>query len=415
MSTEQALAKLLLPIETAVHAVKPAAYVAAWPYTTTYWEHPDRVPFIQQMPAGIDFWLAIEKDQAYKKDGYIKHIWDYSIDYTGPSDDMLLASQTCRAVHRPLFVKTETGIGLEVFQFPYVPALQRLADKWQRVRGLQPKGVHQSWLFFGMCNSRAEALGLWAAYAPEMPRDEFLRRLAVRDFGPEAAPRVLESWQHLSHAMGHLPVEMVNYYYVGPSFLGPCHPLLPRKGMPVSPVFDGCLFYLQEGGETFSHKNIDETRTCLAIDEVQPAGGLPEPLPGETRSGAQILLDEYAEAAAEARRAWETLRSAEPLLRTPADRQQFAEELPLTELIYRTVLACSNTCRFLLSRDAGDLAPMRVAAEEERANALAALPIYQDAPWLDYPMRIDGFYSSAAEMIAEKVRMIDEWLAETDA
>lgn len=411
LGTEEALAGLLDPIQQAVREANPEAFVAAWPYTTVHWEHPDRVPFIRQMPEGITFFLGIEKDQAYRKEGYIKQVWDYSIDFSGPSDNLRAAAAVCREVGRPLFVKTETGIGLEVFQFPYVPAMQRLADKWQRVRELAPAGVHQSWLFFGMFGSRAEALGLWAAYAPDISRDEYLHRLAVRDLGPQAAPLAMEAWAHMSRAMGHLPVLLYNTYYVGPSFLGPCHPLIYQKGMTLDSVFDAYLFYLQEGGETFAHKHMDEIRTCLAVDELKPALGLPQPLPGEPRTGLQILLDEYAAAADEAGRAWETLRRAEPLLRTAADHLHYRDEILLSELVYRTMLACSSVAHFLVARDDGDTAAMRQIALVERANALAARPIYGQAPWLDYPMRIDGLFSPAVEMIDAKIHMIDDFLA----
>ncbi len=412
LTTEQALAKLLYPIEQAIHKINPDIFLAAWPYTTNQWEHPDRLPFIKDMPQGIDFFLSVEKDQMYEKDGYTKHIWDYSIDFTGPSDNILLTANACKEVNRPLFVKTETGIGLEVFQFPYVPAMQRLSKKWQNVRNLSPKGVHQSWLFFGMCNSRAESLGLWAAYASDMTSDEYLYKIAKRDFGPDAAPGIIESWQYMSNAMGHLPVIMLNYYYIGPSFLGPCHPLVPEKGVKLSPVFDGYLFYLQELGETFSHSNIDETKTCLVIDEINPACGMPITLPGESRSALQIINDEYFEAAKNAEHAWHKLISVESLLRTDADRQHYAEEKYLTELIYRTILACSNTVRFIIARDNNDINTMREISIAERENATSALLIYGDAPWLDYSMRIDGYYSPAKDMINEKVRMIDEWLSQ---
>ncbi len=409
MTTEQALSKLLLPIEQTIHAINPDIFLAAWPYTTHQWEHPDRLPFIKEMPKGIDFFLSVEKDQMYKKNGYVKHVWDYSIDFTGLSDNILLTAKACKEANRSLFLKTETGIGLEVFQFPYVPAMQRLADKWRNVRSLNPKGVHQSWLFFGMCNSRAEALGLWAAYVPEMTSDEYLYQIAVRDFGFAAAPLVLESWQQMSKAMGHLPVLMINDYYKGPSFLGPCHPLIPHKGMALSPVFDGYLFYLQELGETFAHSNIDETKVCLAIDEINPACGLPVPLPDEKRTGEKILSDEYAEAANAAKIAWQKILLIEPYLRTTADTSNFYEESYLIELIFRTLTSCSNTVDFIAARDIGDTETMRRIAVDERKNALSALTIYGQMPWLDYKMRIDGYFSPAADMIAEKVRMIDEW------
>lgn len=414
-STEEVLAHILGDIRGAVQDANPTAYVAAWPYTTSGWERPDRLEFIRRLPPDVGFMLSVEKDQAYHKHGYVKQVWDYSVDYGGPAEPMLKCAAACREVERPLLVKTETGIGLEVIQFPYVPAMQRLARKWEGVRGLAPFGVHQSWLFFGMFNSRAEALGLWAAYAPEMPAHEFLRRLAVRDFGPAAADLVLESWQYMSDSMGRLPLLLFNYYYVGPSFLGPCHPLVPEKGMKLPAVFDGFLFYLQENCETFSVHHIDKTRTCLAVDTIGPCGGMPQVLPGETRGAAEIIRDEYGLATEAALRALDCLRQAATWSVTASDRANLREEALLTELVYRTNRACWNTARWLIARDARDTAVMTAVARDERQNALDAVDLYRQAPWLDYPMRIDGKYSPAADMIAEKIRLLDAWLSAVPA
>jgi len=411
-STEEVLAGILGEIRESLRGANPAAYLAAWPYTTTGWERPDRLEFIRRLPPEVAFMLSVEKDQAFRKEGYLKNIWDYSVDYGGPADPMVKCAAACREVKRPLVVKTETGIGLECIQLPYFPALPRLAAKWEVVRSLSPFAVHQSWLFFGMFNSRAEALGLWAAYAADLPAGTFLKRLAERDFGPAAAPLVLEAWRHLGESAGRLPLLQFNFYYVGPSFLGPCHPLVPEKGLKLSPVFDGYLFYLQEHGETFGAQHVSRTRTCLAIDDFNPSGGLPEPLPGETRSPEEIVRDEYGLAAAAAGRALDCLGRAAPLCATGADRSRLGEETRLTEAVYRANRACWNTARWFIGRNGGDPAAMRLAALDERENALAALPMYAEAPWLEFNRRLDGRYSAAAEMIAEKVRMLDRWLQE---
>ncbi len=408
--TEDVLAHILDEIHGAVREANPGAYVAAWPYSTGSWERPDRLEFIRCLPRDVAFMLSVEKDEAYRKDGYIKKIWDYSVDYGGPAEPMRKCAAACHKAGRPLVVKTETGIGLEVIQFPYVPAMQRLADKWQGVRNLAPFAVHQSWLFFGMFNSRAEALGLWAAYAPEMSRDEFLRKLAMRDFGPAAAPLVIEAWQYMSESMGRLPLLQFNCYYVGPSFLGPCHPLVAEKGMKLPAVFDGFLFYLQEGGETFASKNVDQTRTCLAIDRFDPSGGMPQVLPSERRRSEEIIRDEYGLATETAGRAVEYLRRAAALTVTAVDDEQLRDEALLTEAVYRTNRACYNTARWFIARDAGDVAAMRTIALDERENALSAIPMYTAAPWLELNRRIDGKFSAVADMITEKVSMSDHWL-----
>ena len=167
-------------------------------------------------------------------------------------------------------------------------------------------------------------------------------------------------------------------------------------------------------GETFSTHHIDATRTCLAIDAISPCGGMPQVLPGETRGAAEIIRDEYGLATEASRRALDCLWRAAALSITAADRANLREEALLSEVIYRTNRACWNTARWLIARDAGDTATMAATARDERQNALDAVELYRAAPWLDYPMRVDGRYSRAADMIAEKVRLIDQWLASID-
>ena len=445
-TTEEVVCELAGVVREAVQGAQPKAYVCAWAYSVDGgWSDQRRLELVRRLPQGVTIFQTLEKDQAYRKGGYVKQIWDYSIDYTGPSDIMIGVSAEARRVGRPLFVKTETGIGLEVFQFPYIPAMQHLADKWQCVRDLAPAGVQQSWLFFGMFGSRAEELGLWAAYGQEGPpnamtrvwgpqyrRDEFLGRMAVRDFGPRAAREVLAAWAAMSRAVRHLPCLMLGNYYVGPTFLGPCHPLMPRKGEPAPEAFWAYLFYLQEGGETFSRRQVEESKASLVLTE----------LPATARSvgvdwagdgdGWDIVAGEYSAATDDAYAAWKHLESARGLCATETDRANLHEETLLVELVYRSFRSCRNTVRFLLARrqfeqtrdgapkagtpalgtPAEAMAAMRRLAEDEKANALEAAPIYRQAAWLDLAMRIDGVFTPCQEMIAEKVRQLEAFLGE---
>lgn len=432
LTRETIIADLLEQVQASVRRVKPSAYVAAWAYNVWGWEHPERLPLVRQLPEGVAIYHHIEKDQHLRKDGYTKVIWDYSIDFTGPSDNMREVAALAHETGRPLFVKTETGIGLEAIQYPYLPAMQRLADKWQRVRELAPAGVQQSWLFYGMFGTRAEELGLWAAYAGDMERDDFLRRMATRDFGPDAVEAVLASWACMSRAVGHIPCLSLPMYYIGPSFLGPCHPLVPEKrrqdageaqlltpsqGAEVPEEFHGILFYLQELEETFSRRQTDEMKTCLVMDQLPDTAATVFMSWEGGGDGWDIVIREYARATAAAEAAWRYLQQAEPHTRTAQDKQNLREETLLTELIYRTFATCERTVRFLLARrnyeQTGDETcreEMRQLAVLERENALAALPIYREAPWLDLAERTDGKFTPCAEMIAAKVRWIDAFL-----
>ncbi len=78
----------------------------------------------------------IDKGAFMQKTGYRKSIWDYSIDFNGIAE---LTRKICRCgapVQPPVLRENRNRHRLETIQFPYVPAMQRLADKWRNVPAL---------------------------------------------------------------------------------------------------------------------------------------------------------------------------------------------------------------------------------------------------------------------------------------
>ena len=413
---EDVVAHLVDVVAKATHAEQPDAFVVAWPYNIDAWEHDDGLQLIKALPKGSGFINQIDRKHRYEKDGYSKFIWDYSIDFIGPSDQITKQAEMVKFRDLPLFLRTETGIGLEVFQYPYVPAMQRLADKWQVVRDLKPQGVHQAWLFFGMFGSRAEELGLWAAYGADMSRDEFLRSMAVRDFGPDAVEAVMKAWQYISNAMGHLPSLLLGNYYIGPGFLGPAHPLVPNRDDEVPEVFSAALFYLQEGEETFSRaRNVIKTSLVMTdIPETARDIGVDWDGPGD---GWDIVLREYEMAMESTKDAVRLLLKAEKQATNPRDTENLREERLLAELIYRTFLTSMHVVEFYYRRrlfeadgDERHRKRMRRIAQHELDSSRTARHIYDDAPWLDLAERTDGSYSSCSKMLYAKMTLIQEFL-----
>lgn len=409
------IARLMQALECGVKKANPDAFTSMW----IYWsKNNDRVEFFRELSPEIGLFHHIDKDHKLKKSGYTKAIWDYSVDYQGSTAEMLQLADCAHKEQRPLFVKTETSIGLETIQLPYVPAMQHLAQKWQNVRDLHPYGVHQSWLFFGMFGSRAEELGLWAAYLHDMAADEFLEKVSVRDFGRKATPHVLAAWKYMSMAVTHLPCLHLKYYYIGPSFLGPCHPLVPNADEQIPEVFYAYLFYLQEGEETFSVRQISQARSCMVMNDLPESSKEVGVIPNDSESdGWNLVADEYDTAAEYAHQSCRNLQRAVSVVDAEHDKQQLNEELYLTELIHRTFLTCANTVRFLYARkqwekkgDAKLIEEMRQLARSERANAVAASVIYREQPWLDLKHRTDGHYHSCVQMIQTKVEWIDHFL-----
>jgi hypothetical protein len=269
-----------------------------------------------------------------------------------------------------------------------------------------------------MAGTRAEELGFWAAYEPEKPAEQFLREMAMRDFGPETADSALESWAAMSRAVTHLPCIQLPGYYVGPTFLGPCHPLVPSARNAVSDAFYGYLHYLQENEETFSRKPIEQARICLAMADLPPTSRTVGVVPDDPASdGWELVAREYATAAEQAKHALRNLRDASGKVRTAEDRRRMQEEQDLTELVHRTFLACANTVDFLRTRrvwekdkNANALERMRDIARAERENAAAAIPIYARSRWLDPALRLDGRFPPAEEMLREKIGWLDRFL-----
>ena len=411
--TEEIVINLADVVTQAVKKVCPTACVAVWPYNTGDWEPSACLELLRKLPITIGYFDQIDKNHLYEKNGYKKKIWDYSVDFIGPSESILERSKIIRKKGNPFFVKTETGIGLEVIQYPYVPCMQRLANKWKVVRRMAPYGVQQSWLFFGMFGSRAEELGLWAAYAPDISRDNFLNALALRDFGPDAASKVINSWQKMSEAVGHIPCICLNYYYIGPSFLGPAHPLFPKKGLKIPDIFKANLFYLQEGEETFSSARHKKVRTSLVMDTLPDTAQQVHIKWQGSGDGWNIIRDEFSQAAQKSKEAWKILFEAREFTSTSNDRKNLEEEMLLSELIYRTFKSCERTIDFLYARKEFEKSgnpcfkdTMLKVAEAEMQNAMDAIHIYDEAPWLDLSQRNDGIFQPCKKMIKEKIRLI---------
>jgi len=111
------------------------------------------------------------------------------------------------------------------------------------------------------------------------------------------------------------------------------------------------------------------------------------------------------------------LVNVKPHCQLAVDRKNLADERLLTELIFRTMLSCENTVRFLRARKQYELKldgsyrdEMKRIAQIEKANAQAAAYIYDEAPWLNLSERIDGKFPRCQDVIAEKIRWIDRFL-----
>ncbi|MBN2151832.1 MAG: hypothetical protein JW839_10325 [Candidatus Lokiarchaeota archaeon] len=411
---EAVVSKLVGVTADAVHRSSPAAVVAAWPYSAARWSaDPYQVDLINALPGGASFLSEIDKDQWIHKEraGYSKLIWDYSIDYTGPSDRIVEQAATCRGRGVPLLVKSETALGLEFIHVPYVPCLDRLAEKWANVRSLHPSGVLQSWMFFGSFGSRAEELGWWYCWRPELAADAILEHIAARDFG-KASCHVRRAWVELSEATGHLPC--IPPYFLGPFFLGPAHPLLPRAGAEVPEGFKGALYYKQEHEASLSSARIGEREPLVfnALPDYPNQWGF---IADDLARSWEVFIAELERAMLASKLAHEAMGAAIDCLGAlaPDHRRNVEEEALLVEYMHRTFVTCFNTMSFLMARDrtgpVQDGQSARKAVEiavAELENTRRARALYERAPWLDLGFRLEGDFPPWNEMLVAKEKIL---------
>ncbi len=414
---EQVVADFVRNTAEAVKRAKPEAWVLAWPYSAMWSSDPDQLGFIAEMPSEAGLLSEIDKGQLLRKNGYTKSIWDYSVDFTGPSDRIVKQAEGTRRNGLSLFIKTETAMGLEMIHAPYIPCLDRLAEKWRNVYRLNPDGVLQSWMFFGMWGSRAEELGWWTSWHPGVPSHEALKLIADRDFGG-AAEAVLAAWERMSDAISHLPC--IPEYFNGPSFLGPAHPLIPERGQTIGPMFHALFYYLQEGEESFSRARLDISNS-LVMDELPESPRVWGFHCDDRESEWEIFTGEIEGAVRESESAFRMLTDAENLSLDAADRARLHEERVMVEFIYRTLATAIHTLKFLRLRDSAKdrvdgrhLMGMKEIAEAELANALSARHIYEEAPWLDISFRTDGGFPSSKAMLGEKIDLLKGYLSSFD-
>jgi len=396
---EDVVANLLKVTADAVQAQQPAAKVMGWPYSAQhFWSgEPHQLRFIDRLPDRVALLSEIDKDQAVVKDGYTKDIWDYSVDYEGPSDRIVAQANRCAQRDRELFIKTETAHGIELLHLPYVPSIQRSARRWQAVRSLRPAGVLQRWGFIGMYDSVAECVGFAARWDPDF-RPETTSVAVAQLFFADAAPEVARAWKQFDRAVGHIPVLVTGGYYLGPLFLGPCHPLPTWTG-PTPDAFRGSLYYLLEGEATFSPPRA-ATRDDLTVTSLARIG--PQP----------FVEHEFTIARDESVAGYKILRKLDLAKLPPHCREELIEQQAVGECLYRTFRTTVNVIRFLRAKEQGgdNGAALQEIAKDELENTRAARTIYQRAPYLSHHLRLDVGVNESVKMIDAKLALLEGFL-----
>jgi len=401
---EDVVADLTNAVFRAVRRVKPDARFFAWPYSAFIWSRdPLQLGLIAKLDPGITIVPEIDKDYLYQKNGYVKSIWDYSIDFLGPSDRYKAISEAARKRGLLVGCKTETAVSLEMNGVPYLPCLQRWGERASIIRAQAPDSILYAYDITGFSRSRPEELAGRLSWASAATPAEEIRRLARRDFGPDAADPVIAAWQEFSEALGHIPY-LTHGYYMGPSFIGPGQPLmLEEKDMPRA-LF-GRFFYLAENDLS------EGTAEALSLRPIYASDIKTTPAERADMDRAAALWDRGVGTMAAARAKVDGFH-----------RREFERELDLAAYLgtvfravargnhffarraeYRGLLDPARRTSESEARAAQLLEEMESMVREDLADARAGLEIARRDPRLDLSIRLDLDDEPLDRIIAAKI------------
>ncbi|MBI5092420.1 MAG: hypothetical protein HZB26_08245 [Candidatus Hydrogenedentes bacterium] len=407
LGAETVVANLSNRLLAAARKVNPSAEIIAWPYSAEHVWSADRYQegVIKKLEPGAGIFTEIEKDETIAKpDGVMKHIGDYSIDLIGPGERAKRQVAACRAAGAPIYIKSEPELGFEAPGLPYIPCLDRWAD---RAEALVACGANGAWVFpyfrpFFAGSSAEVFKSFW--WEPVTNKKDALLRLAKRIAGVKAGPHLRNAWKHVSESIDWSPEQPS--YYTGPYYLGPAHPMCVDPAAELPKVFYGQFLFMGESVDadglmfrpTFVSSptgNVPvfgafyrKMESCLkeAVAELEAAAPLvPEPYRTTFEADASPIRWFYHTARTEAN-FYESCQLRDTLL-------AFAKQETRTpEAIQKHQDMLGRWNRVLL---------------DEKANAEAALPLVEKDMRLDFYYGTDHKFPHAADMLRAKLTLLE--------
>ena len=432
-SGPKVVAELVNDVAAGIRAANPQARLVTWPYSAGHWSGDrDQVDFIARLdPEQVIFQTEIDKDSVdWRKAGYAKNIWDYSMSNVSISERCRHQRRLCQKSDLPFSVKIECNNSIECLNVPYLPALENQRRIWENARRLRPRAIHSRWLFDGASKSPSEELGFWAIWGKNTEfadLDQTLTALAQRDFGISAAPFVRRAWNLFSQALRHHPQLD---YYVGSYFVGPGQPLVldPEKGSiegELDPAFFGQFYWLWESSTTG-----DGTAFALKKPLFYSRPGFRAIARRGPKRGQDVALEELQTMATLWERGVRQLENAQKRLPTSC-RRRFKQEFTLARHLAFTWRSAAHVEEFLRLRDTirefsnqswvrsghlreniRDLDRMEQIARAELDIARQDLKLVKGVDYLDLSLRLDMGTASTEEILKAKIRQVKGLLAE---
>ncbi len=221
-------------IEKAIHKVNPDIDIIYSIYNFGHAPLDKRLEFLEKLNKKIEINVCIESSNDHRIESWHTPVMDYSCAITRPSEEFDIQCEKAAQCGLTLSVNCNSaGIGWDFGCVPVVPAPYR----WLK-RNLFMREAYFKWHVdaqyathhMGWWASVAADLGKWTSWENYEPDYEtLLQKIAVRDYGKEAAPHVMAAWKLWSDAMDFYVASNEDQY--GPWRVGPAYPFIFRPNI----------------------------------------------------------------------------------------------------------------------------------------------------------------------------------------
>jgi hypothetical protein len=224
-SPQEVVGKIVTDIRDGVKSAQPAAEVIAWNWAWAHFEEKPFAGFLTRLPEDVIVLGNFERGQPTEACGFAYENREYSIKVVGPSVEFTSVADFQSARGLPIYAKIQIGTTHENPSIPYLPALPKIAEKYQALRDHGVTGMMTCWNFGNMPCVATEVAGefTWDPQPPTIAQG--LWRVAARNFGAAAANDVVAGWQKLSWAHDDFPSSIPVMYY-GPVSRGSVLPFV---------------------------------------------------------------------------------------------------------------------------------------------------------------------------------------------
>lgn len=188
------------------HRIDPKIEILTWEYNIDFRPTGAAVKrfAVTAMPKDSIPLVTWENGKSFELGPYRGFLRDYSLSEVGPSEVAEAQIDEARKLGKPVYAKADTFATWQYGTMPYLPCPQQWFRRYDALASCRIDGTMETWSTGYKPNFMSE-LRAWTCWSDAPPRDELLRAVARREFGPGSEDKVLKAWDHFSQGIELVP------------------------------------------------------------------------------------------------------------------------------------------------------------------------------------------------------------------